>query len=393
MKALAVVVALLLALASYVVLTGPAHKAIEPIRALLQPNRAPAISLPVGVPIQPATESQLSNGSLEFNFTTVSGTPESWVFPYSLYGKYLLPPMQVPVLILNSTVSGRQIYTYDYSSLVTPALFANAIGNLTENMTAAQFVQEVFNFREQLTTYNVVFGNTSQYPFVILADREGDCKDLAVLMASMLEAGNMQANYGMHIQLVYLDYPNVTDPKVVNHMIIKVIYRNGTSQLVESTGNVMDPYKSITGWYFNLTCSAASCMPLTACPYGEVLGQDGTCHAECGTSGSFCTSGSSCYQGHCVSCPGGYVLGTDGQCHAACGSLSTYCSSGGSCYNGRCVSCPAGDVVGSDGQCHAVCGPGTSYCPSGSSCYGGECVSCPANYSIGNDGICYHNQS
>jgi hypothetical protein len=291
-------------------------------------------------------------------------------------------------LVLNSTSNGKALYTYDYSGLITPALFANEIGNLTNGRTAPEFVSEVFNSRRQLATYSLVFSNSSEYPAETLAYGQGDCKDFAVLMASMLEAGNIQAGYGMRVQFLYLDYPNLTNPHVINHLILNIIYKNGTSQFLESTGNVQNPYKSVDGWYFNLTCNSTSCKPLTACPLGEVPGLDGACHAECGSSGSYCSSGSSCYNNSCISCPAGYTLGTDGQCHAACGSASTYCGSGSTCYGGTCVSCSPGYAVGADGSCHQACNVG--YCSSGSYCHDNSCISCPAGYYLTNDGKCYH---
>lgn len=386
---LGLIIAVLLAILSYALLRNTDSSHLTSFISVLQANRSPAAflrSTPQQTNYTPSAN-QSNNSNTEFTFHTLNGTTVRWSFPSSLYGKYLSPPAFVPVLVLNDTVNGKMPYTYDYSSLVTPSLFANVIGNLTAGRTASQFVNEVFNFREQLTTYSLVFGNTSAYPLVILADREGDCKDFSVLMASMLEAGNMQANYGMRIQFLYLDYPNATDPKVVNHLILNVIYKNGTSQILESTGIILDPYKAVDGWYLNLTCNATSCNPLTACPAGEVLGKDGMCHAECGGSGTYCSSGFSCYESHCVSCKPGYVLGNDGQCHAACGDASTYCTSG-TCYNGKCVSCSPGTVVGNDGACHESCGSG--YCSSGSSCYNNQCISCPAGYGLGADGICHH---
>ncbi len=332
--------------------------------------------------------SYFNDTNLTFEFRTLNGSVEEWDFPYSTYGQYNSSQKFVPILILNSTVNGKALYTYDYSGLVTPSLFANVIGGLTDGRTAPEFVKEVFNFREQLTTYSLVFGNASEYPSVILENRTGDCKDFAVLMASMLEAGNIQADYGMKIQLLYMDYPNATSPNVVNHLVINVVYKNGTSQIMESTGGVLDPYKSVNGWYFNLECNSTSCSPLTSCPSGEVLGSDGQCHAECGNSSTYCSSGAVCYSGQCISCPSGYTIGSDGQCHAECGNSSTYCSSGAVCYSGQCVSCNSGYVVGLDGACYQACGS-SGYCQSGSYCYNDSCISCPSGYSIGTDGKCY----
>jgi hypothetical protein len=346
--------------------------------SVTQVNRSSCKSVPC---------SYTDNSNFTFVFRTLDGGIYAWYFPSSTYGRYESAPNTVPLLLVNDAADSKLLYTYDYSGLVMPAFFSNVIGNLTNGRTPQQFVDEVFNFRKQLITYSLAFGNSSEYPPIIMADGKGDCKDLAILMASMLEAGNMQANYGMRIQLLYLDYPNVTDPSIINHIVINVIYRNGTSQLVETTGNVIDPYRSVNGWYFNLTCNSTSCNPLTACQNGDVLGADGICHAECGSSGSYCSSGSSCYSGRCITCQDGYVLGSDGVCHAECGNTSAYCGSGGTCYNGKCVYCGSGYTIGLDGICHQACGVG--YCSSGSSCYNNQCISCPSGYHLNSSGDCY----
>lgn len=333
--------------------------------------------------------SYVNGNNFTYVFRALNGEVVQWSFPASVYNKYSSTPSTLPILVFNDTYNNKRLYTYDYSVLVTPSVFSSVVGNLTRNRTASQFVDEVFSLREQLTTYSNVFSNTSVYPTVVLATREGDCKDLAVLMASILEAGNTQAGYGMKIQLLYMDYPNFTSPQVINHIVIDITYSNGTSQIVETTGDVMDPYKSVDGWYVNLTCNATSCEQVSSCPAGEVMGFDGICHAECGTSGTYCSSGSSCYENHCISCGAGYTLGSDGQCHAECGSSTTYCSNGATCYNGKCVTCSPGEVIGTDGACHETCG--TGYCASGSSCYDNHCVACPTGYSLGSNGQCYHN--
>ena len=354
-------------------------------------TQAPNVSKIGSSAIFEGTANYPATGNFSITFYTINGTKEVWNFSNSTYNDYLNKPKFTPVLYLNDAATGQEFSTYDYSGLVTPSLFSSDIGGLTQGRTASQFVSEVFNFRQQLTVYSLVFGNVSEYPIVILASGQGDCKDFAVLMASMLEAGNMQANYGMKIQFLYLDYPNVTDPKTVNHLILKVTYKNGTSQFIETTGSVENPYTSVNGWYFNLTCNSTSCRPFASCPYGEILGSDGRCHAECGSSGSYCGSGSSCYNNHCITCPAGYTIGSDGACHAACGNLSTYCGSGSSCYNGKCVACPSGDILGTDGVCHASCGT-IGYCSSGSYCSNDRCISCPGGYSIGSNGECYANR-
>lgn len=69
-----------------------------------------------------------------------------------------------------------------------------------------------------------------------------------------------------------------------------------------------------------------------------------TCQYECGAD-YFCNVDSSCYNNKCVSCNSGYVLGSDGLCHQECGSSTTHCTGSNSyCYNNQFVSCPTGSI-------------------------------------------------
>ena len=83
--------------------------------------------------------------------------------------------------------------------------------------------------------YSIVFENTSVYPAQVLAQGQGDCKDKGILIASMLEAGNIQANYGMKIQFVYVDAGNLTAPRTVNHLMLYITFANGTKEFLDTT--------------------------------------------------------------------------------------------------------------------------------------------------------------
>lgn len=51
-------------------------------------------------------------------------------------------------------------------------------------------------------------------------------------------------------------------------------------------------------------------------------------------------------------CSADYILGNDYECYEQCGGADEYCGSGSSCFNGKCVSCPSGYVLGSNGNCY-----------------------------------------
>jgi hypothetical protein len=53
------------------------------------------------------------------------------------------------------------------------------------------------------------------------------------------------------------------------------------------------------------------------------MGEDGQCHAECGTSGTYCTGTSQCYNGQCLSCLAGYYLASNGYCYPQTSTSTT----------------------------------------------------------------------
>ena len=298
---------------------------------------------------------------------------EQWHFSLISYNYWVSTPRIVPILHLNDTITGKLIYTYDYRSLVTPSFFANVTPQLTNGKTAGQFVAEIQNINSQLVNYSLIFANTSVYPAQVLAQGQGDCKDKGILIASILEAGNIQANYGMKIQFVYVDADNLTTPHTVNHLMLYITFANGTTEFLDTTHVLAtNPYfnGTVDGWYFNLTCTMSGCQTVPICTgvycdavgytvgsssgfnycnAGYVTAANNTCQYECGAD-YYCNVGSSCYNNQCVSCNSGYVLGSDGLCHTQCGT--GYCNTGDYCYNNQCVSCPSGDYLGTDGYCY-----------------------------------------
>lgn len=374
--------------------------------------------------------SYTKNGNFTFLFTNLNGTIALWTFPIATYNYYLTLPRIDPIIRLNDTITGKTIYTYDYRSTITPSFFANVTPQLTKGKTAGQFVAEVQNINSQLVNYSLVFSNTSIYPAQLLAQGEGDCKDKGVLMASILEAGNIQADYGMKIQFVYVDAYNLTAPRTANHLMLYITYANNTTAFLDTTHVLStSPYfnGTVDGWYYNLTCTMSGCLStpicngaycdavgytngassgFNYCSTDELVTANNTCALNCGND-YYCNAGSSCYNNQCDSCQQGYVLGSDGLCHQECGNTGNYCTNGTTCYNGQCLSCPYGGYLGTDGQCHTYatetcsngyvlgsdglchtqCGNG--YCNTGAYCYNNQCVSCPAGYYLGTDGNCY----
>jgi hypothetical protein len=355
----------------------------------------PTTSIYYTTTIYQSAHTTVQNGNFTFTFYLSSGT-NTWTFPITTYNYYESLPRIDPTIHLNDTITGKSFYTWDYRSTITPSFFANVTPKLTNGKTAGQFVAEVQDINSELVNYSEIFLNTSVYSAQLLVQGQGDCKDKGVLMASILEAGNIQANYGMKIQFVYVDADNLTAPRTANHLMLYVTYANGTKAFLDTTHVLAtSPYfnGTVDGWYYNLTCTMSGCQSIPLCngaycaaigyasgassgfnyckTSGYVVSANNTCQLECGAN-QYCNVGSSCYNNACVSCNAGYVLGSDGLCHQECGNTGSYCTGTSSCYNGQCLSCNSGYVLGSDGLCHPACGSGycqTGYCGSDGLCH------------------------
>ncbi len=272
-----------------------------------------------------STVTPTQNGNLNFAFTLLNGTQGSWAFPISTYDYYVQKARISPILHFN--ISGKWYEYPDYRAVVTPSLFAGVVPTLTKGRTAGQFVDEVINIKNQITTYSTVFLNESTYPAEILGSRSGDCKDFGVLMASILEAGNIQAGYGMRLQFVYVNAEHLSSQnQIPNHLILYIEYANGTTAFVDTT-NILEYQNfvrgTIYGWYENLTCTMSGCQTQTLCSGAYC---DGVFYYTSETHYNYCANAS-------------YVTGPDDTCHPSCGVWGYYCSTGYSCSSdGYCVS-------------------------------------------------------
>jgi hypothetical protein len=105
-----------------------------------------------------------------------------------------------------------------------------------------------------------------------------------------------------------------------------------------------------------------ACTP-SSCELGELCGDDGACHEECGSD--WCRSGSTCVEGICrdvESAPN--VDECSGQnCTQERGAFGAPCMSASDCDDDRCLA-----VEGRDPSCTRTCREGEASCPLGWSC-------------------------
>ncbi len=197
----------------------------------------------------------IEKGNITIGFKTTNDDVILWYVPLQTYLAYSNQPRPSQYLTLQRVAGGAEVRVPDYRAYVRPEMFSEVIGTLTAERTDRQFVNEVFNLRKQLTTYGNPYGieNVTNWPIETLTNTIGTCRDFTVLMASLLEAGNQNAGYGMTISIVYVDTDDISDPVNPNHVLIMVQYSDGVTQCIESTSATdICPYQVINGWSYDL---------------------------------------------------------------------------------------------------------------------------------------------
>lgn len=193
----------------------------------------------------------IEEGNITWRFTTLDGSLQEWYMSLDAYVSYVnkLKPEEYHIL----SKDGESFKVRNMELFVEPEFFSKVINSLTDGNTAKDFVQEVFNLRVQLTVYSEEITETPQWSGETMTLGTGDCEDFAILMGSLLIAGNEHAHYNMTIRMVYMDAENPTDPQTANHALIHITYEDETGEFIDSTSTqVQSPWSEVIGWYFNL---------------------------------------------------------------------------------------------------------------------------------------------
>ncbi len=200
---------------------------------------------------------------------------------------------------------------------------------------------DIYDWVKKNITYQTVTSQNVPYPpSQTLATQSGDCKNQAVLIASMVEAIGGTAKV-------------VADPSC-NHAYT-LVYISNSSQDMQSIVNTIDQHynqKLNIQW---ITLGMKNWLIFD--PAGGYY--PGNTLPEC--SGKRTVY----YVNTCMSCAQQY-------------STEPYT------FNGRCYSqCPSGTISVNNNAC--------SSCPNGEYSYNNECVTCPSGTSLHTDGRCYPN--
>ncbi|MGI0061200.1 MAG: hypothetical protein ACREBA_01970 [Nitrosotalea sp.] len=171
-------------------------------------------------PVQSCKASiSISNETEYWNFCDSKGNSYQWSMPLSTYDYNVQRTKPISYLSLQMP-DGSTRTVVDYTKFVEPD-FTNVIDQVYDRAGSdGQFIYEVWHIVSQMTTYNKDITNNNLWPLEVLGRGGGDCKDLSILIASMIRSSEHTKDW--KVQLVYLDFDNPTSPKTVNHMIVEV---------------------------------------------------------------------------------------------------------------------------------------------------------------------------
>jgi hypothetical protein len=198
------------------------------------------------------------NNQIEY-FSLGEDTLEANVVTGTFMRSYSIPEMnQEGLTILSKRFSngsknldlGGKFSVLDCEPYVQPENFKNIADDLYSSYPDdASRIKEVWNMVTQLCPYtDEKTAFTPRLPLETLLFGGGDCKDLAILTASILK----EMSPSWKVEFVYMDSDNPSSLKTPNHVLVFV--DTGTYKtFVESTEKeIMNPYQNVHGFYLEI---------------------------------------------------------------------------------------------------------------------------------------------
>jgi FtsZ-binding cell division protein ZapB len=144
------------------------------------------------------------------------------------------------------TTDGEPLWIRDFSVFVTPTTFQKVVPQLYEESTSAyQFIYQMWYMIGQLSSYATEDTETPRYSLETLLAGGGDCEDLSILLASLIQA----APVDWYVDLVYVDSTNLNNPQEPDHVVVYIDTGQETYIVETTSDQYMLPYTDgITGW-------------------------------------------------------------------------------------------------------------------------------------------------
>lgn len=298
----------------------------------------------------------INEGTIRWQFPDNRGETVVWNMPVDIYRTLVSAPRPVYYRAISCPGCPEENLTApDYRTFVRPEAFTDVIGDLTDDRTARQFIDEVYNLKNRLMIYQVT-NETAQWPLETLTEGRGSCRDSAVLMAALIMAGNGHASYGMRLQFAYVDSNSLSVPLTINHVLLHVTFSDGASRFIETTARAsgtMDDAGGIRGWFLPYpyeSCADGTPAGTCAAGGGHYCEPDGTSLIpDCALCG--CPDGLECYSDDRCYPPD--RICDDGTYHGSCSEVRPFL-----CVRERRLvpacqvcGCPLDAECGQDGNC------------------------------------------
>lgn len=190
----------------------------------------------------------IKNGTYFWNFCDSKGNQYTWSMPTTGYDYNIKRSFPVDHISINEP-DGRVAVFPDYSKFVEPS-FSGVIDKVYDNAGSdQQFLYETWFIVSQMTTYSQDITNSNLWPLQTFSDAKGDCKDLSILLASMIRSSSHTKDWKVYLGI--LDANNPSDPKIYNHMMVSVHIGNET-HFIEATQkqNGLDYWKVMLNGYW-----------------------------------------------------------------------------------------------------------------------------------------------
>lgn len=217
-------------------------------------------------------ERQIKDNSLAIkpiSLVDSSGSKISWLFEDSKGQEYRLTVTQeaylkntveadIPIqTLLLKTKDGDTIAVRDYSQYVRPTVELRQLADrIYENAESDyQFIYEVWYIVMHSTKYAHEDFEIVSLPLETLYNSRGDCEDLTILMASIIDASSYTKDWT--IKIAYFDASDPDESNAVNHVAL-FIQTDQFSTFVESTNSElggMSVWKKVDGWYVEVNRS------------------------------------------------------------------------------------------------------------------------------------------
>jgi archaellum component FlaF (FlaF/FlaG flagellin family) len=198
----------------------------------------------------------ISGRNVTWAWKTSYGKSVRWLMPIDTYRSYISKPKPANYRNLKVSETGEVYRAMDFApfvdkwefSEVIPDFYYSIYNNTENDDRDRQFIFEIWYLVSKLTTYSSEITETPRWGIETLTEAGGDCEDTAILVASLLKAA--PSNY--KVQLVYMDAHNPTNPKTVNHVIVRVEAGEYKTYIETTSKTKMNPYSTVTGWHIDV---------------------------------------------------------------------------------------------------------------------------------------------